>query len=451
MTIAIEIGDSGLRVRGAEGVLLDSPGYALVDGDVSVGAAALAQARLHPGRVFDDFWGQLSLDSLPGSVRGAATYADLAYHHLRQVWSETGREEPVILVVPGSYGREQLSLLLGIARECAVPVSAMVDQAVVAAEQPVPGRQLFHLELLARRVVLTELNQGRQLSRGQVSEQEGCGLADFYAAWANAVGDTFVRNTRYDPMHSAESEQRLYDQLPGWLAAVSRAGQAELSLPSGGRDHTVTVSAQSLAAAAQEQFSRLSRHIAATGRPGEPLTLLLSDRIQFFPGLVAALGDNLSGCDVVEQATAQAAAGALRRADEICGSGESVAFVTSVSWHRDAVSLPLPQEERPAEVLPTHVLYRGRGIPIGSDTLTLGSQPTDSGRNVVLTGDLAGVSREHCRITRNDGVVVVEDCSEHGTFVNDRRIDGSVSVNYGDVLRLGGTEQLLQLITVDGA
>ena len=110
-----------------------------------------------------------------------------------------------------------------------------------------------------------------------------------------------------------------------------------------------------------------------------------------------------------------------------------------------------PQDERPAAVVPTHVLYRGRGFPIGTDPLTLGSQPQDNGRAVVLTGDLAGVSHEHCRISRHEGVVVVEDCSEHGTFVNDRRIDGSVTVNYGDVLRLGGTEQLLQLITVDGA
>lgn len=451
MTIAIEIGDSGLRVRDDTGVLLDSPACALVDGEVATGTAAMAQARLQPGLVFDDFWGELSLKNLPGSVRGAATYADLAYHHLQHAWDDLDTHGDVILVVPGSYGREQLSLLLGIARECKIPVTGMVDQAVVAADQPAPGRHLLSLDLLARRAILTSLSQGRNLRREQVSDLDDCGLSHFYAAWANAIGDAFVRNTRYDPMHSAESEQRLYDQLPGWVKEIGQRGKTELSLQNGGRAHTVAVNLSSLAAATNEFYRRLTRHIAAAGRPGEPTTLLLSDRIQGFPGLRDALNDNLPGCDIVELATAQAAAGALRRHEEIAAGGESVPFVTSVSWRRESVTLPVPEGERPSDVLPTHVLYRGRGWGIGGDVLTLGSQPQPNGRCIVLTGDLAGVSARHCTIRRKENGVIVEDHSTHGTFVNDRRVEGSVTLHYGDILRLGGSEQLLQLITIDGA
>ena len=37
-------------------------------------------------------------------------------------------------------------------------------------------------------------------------------------AWTDRVASEFVRRTRYDPLHEAASEQRLWDALPGWLA-----------------------------------------------------------------------------------------------------------------------------------------------------------------------------------------------------------------------------------------
>ncbi len=74
----------------------------------------VARPRLQPGRVFSNFWGDLSLESLPSGAGSAATVDDLAYHHLNHVWSELGdKPDHVIFAMPGSYTREQLSLLLG--------------------------------------------------------------------------------------------------------------------------------------------------------------------------------------------------------------------------------------------------------------------------------------------------------------------------------------------------
>ena len=449
-TLVLEVNDAGLRARDESGELSDSPGCALVDGSVIVGVEARAQARLQPGRVFSDFWGDLSLEALPAGAVGAATFADLAYHHLKSVWS--GLEDKfgqVILAMPGSYTREQLSLLLGIARECGIPVAGLVDVAVVSAERPAPGRQMMHLDLMSRRAVLTELGQGKRLRRTRVSSIEDAGLADVYDVWANVIADAFVRNTRFDPMHSAQSEQQLYDQLPDWVSEISHAGRAELSLQSGSGELPLVVSSETLAVAAQPLYRKITRHIAASSRPGEALTLLATDRLHAFPGLHEALADNLPQCDVVELASGAAALGALRHQDEILSSGESVAFVTSVSWHRAAQPLSPPQDERPARTdLPTHVLYRGRGWVIGSDPLHLGSHPHEREHSIVLTGDLSGISRDHCQIAQRDGAVIIEDHSRYGTFLNDRRIEGEARAHYGDVLRLGGSEQVAQLITV---
>ncbi|NNF67730.1 MAG: hypothetical protein HKM98_09505, partial [Gammaproteobacteria bacterium] len=117
-TLVIEINDNSLRAGDASGMLADSPGFALLDGQVVVGAEARAQSRLQPGRVYNHFWGDLSLESLPGKASGAQTTADLAFHHLHRVWTELpSKADRVVFATPGSYTREQLSLLLGIARE----------------------------------------------------------------------------------------------------------------------------------------------------------------------------------------------------------------------------------------------------------------------------------------------------------------------------------------------
>jgi pSer/pThr/pTyr-binding forkhead associated (FHA) protein len=51
------------------------------------------------------------------------------------------------------------------------------------------------------------------------------------------------------------------------------------------------------------------------------------------------------------------------------------------------------------------------------------------------------VSRRHCRVWRDGDQFMVEDLgSTHGTFVNDVRVEGVVSVTVSDILRLGRVE-----------
>lgn len=48
------------------------------------------------------------------------------------------------------------------------------------------------------------------------------------------------------------------------------------------------------------------------------------------------------------------------------------------------------------------------------------------------------VSRKHCRLTASAEGVVAEDLgSRNGTYVNDLRIDGPVTLQPGDILRVG--------------
>jgi hypothetical protein len=102
----------------------------------------------------------------------------------------------------------------------------------------------------------------------------------------------------------------------------------------------------------------------------------------------------------------------------------------------------------PAEAIPTHVLFGGRAWPISAVPLTLGWSVGAAPRALTLPAGIAGVSRAHCTLEQREGQAVVTDHSTYGTFVNDERVGGVVTLQVGDVLRLGSPGVSLELIRV---
>ena len=61
---------------------------------------------------------------------------------------------------------------------------------------------------------------------------------------------------------------------------------------------------------------------------------------------------------------------------------------------------------------------------------------------------MAGVSRRHCVLRRENGQYIVEDLSRYGTWLNGSRIDRSAVLQAGDSLRVGTPGQEFRLIRV---
>ncbi len=291
----LEINDCGLQFWRDGERHSDSPGYALLRGGrIELGDAARDQAHRYPASVENQFWQRLSLSPLARPKPRAAHDADLAYLHLEHLWRQCGKPEPDILVAtPGHYSDEQLSLLLGIFQHGHWRVGGLVDAATLsAAGQLAEGERGLHLELQLHQCVLSSLAASDgQLSRRAVQTIPG-GLLSMLRRWAACAAAAFLRQHRYDPMHSPEAEQQLYQAVRRWAEQAPRdAGMMTLSIGDAARH--ANMPAEEWRGAIAENLALLAESVSAQRERGGE-RLLLSSRVGALGALSEGLGAALS-------------------------------------------------------------------------------------------------------------------------------------------------------------
>ena len=331
--LAIEISDAGIQAKaetergGAAPV--PSPGYALVEGGrLLTGAEALGVARLKPKRINNRFWSNLDTVSLPRPFPTDLSHADLAYAHLSEVWRSIGPGiDCVLLVLPGTFTDHQLGLTLGIARACGMPVGGMVDAAVAASSGGHRGHRILHLDLQLHRAVLTVIRSGPGLIRERLETSDLVGLVGLQDGWARWVASLLVRDTRFDPLHQAATEQDLYLRLPVLMKRLADSGRAALEMQSAGSAHSVEVTQEQVIAAAGEAYDTLVQLVRSSTQAGVPTTVLLTHRAAGLPGLSRRVGE-IGGVEVAVLPSTAAVDGALMHRETIRSPGEALPFAT---------------------------------------------------------------------------------------------------------------------------
>ena len=459
MTAVLEINDTGLLLSLDAEPIVESPGYAmLADKEIVIGEDAVAQSRLHPNRIQNRFWDQLSTDELPKPMGRARNYADIAFAHLKTLSAQLAQhgQRQIIFSVPGIYDKRQLALLLGMAKECELEVVGLVDTAVAASAHAVPGHQLLYLDIFLHRTVLTELQQGVRLKRIRVDVLGNIGTTTLYDRWANRIADLFVSETRFDPMHVAQTEQTLYDRLPGWLRDLDAAGTAELELPTGRKAYQVTAKRERILEATTSHYRQIAEQIAARIDQNNPVAMQISHRVAALPGLRAELARQID-CQIIELDREATARGAVRHGEHLSRGGKGVRFVTSVPWStpspvaqpeetpaateaqpRVAAGPAPPQSVMRARRRPTHVVVRGVAHRLGEHDLTLGSLPgfSPSAEEAAVTLRLVG---DGVRIASRGALL------HHGS----QPLSPEAVLNVGDRITLADGVELL-LIEVAG-
>jgi hypothetical protein len=456
MTLALEINDVGLvLVRDGE-IVAEEPGCAMLDGrTVETGTAALKRARLKPLYAETRHWQELGTAALPRPMPAAATYADVAYAQLAALAADQPADaRDTLLAVPGWYSREQLAVLLGVAREAGFNVVGLVDAGLAAAAlEPVP-ESVVQLEMATHQSVLTVLDHGGELRRSGCELLPRHGWMALQQAWLDLVAAAFVRRTRFDPLHQAASEQRLWDALPGWLGTLASEGVVTIEASAGSETLAVELSSEDFVAAAAPTYDAVL-HALQRARPARgALQLRLSHRWAGLPGFAGRLAA-LRDCEVLNLPRGAAAVGALayervlRRDPQALVLAQRLPVPLRAAAAAPVATLPAV----PPELRPTHIVYRGVARAVLAEPLAIGVA-VPAGRRALAVPAGPGISRVHCSIERAADGVWLEDLSTYGSFVNGERVGGRVSLRAGDKLRLGspGVEcELVRAVDDDGA
>ena len=457
MTLAVEINDAGLALAAGGALLAEEPGIAMLDGAVPVtGAAAARRARLQPVFAENRHWQDLADTPLARPRPGARTLAEVAYAQLvalRRVAADQDRA--TLFAVPAAYTREQLALLLGVAREAELEPVGLVDAALASvAREPAPP-QLLHLDLGLHRATLSVLEHGGELRRVRYELLPQHGWLALQQGWLDMISSAFVRRTRFDPLHEAGSEQRLADGLPAWLTAAAQDELVSIELPTAEDLLAVEIPAVDFAASGSRHYDEYLRIVQRSRPSGGMLHLRLSQRVATLPGLLERLAE-LRDLELAVLPAGAAALGALAFEREIRRDPRQLTLVQHLPAPALGVGSAAGDRRStvPAELRPTHLVHHSRAYALRGRPLALGSGvPADRRRLQVDAGP--GVSRLHCSLRRQDGGGVwLEDHSTYGTFVNDERVSGRIELRTGDRLRIGspGFEcELVQAVEDDGA
>ncbi len=293
MTLALEINDAGLVLASEGELLAEEPGIAMLDGaEPQTGAEAAKRARLKP--LFAEYrhWQDLADAPLARPMPAARTLAEVAYAQLAALRrAVSGRDATTLLAVPAAYTRDQLALLLGIAREAGFEPTGLVDAALAAvAREPAPA-QLIHIDLGLHQATLSVLEHAGHLRRSRYELLPQRGLLALQQGWLDMIASSFVRRTRFDPLHEAGSEQRMCDELPGWLATAAEGGVVNIELTSADGPLSVEIPAEEFAAAARHHYDDYLRAVQRARPTGGTLHLRLSHRCAALPGLRERLAE----------------------------------------------------------------------------------------------------------------------------------------------------------------
>jgi hypothetical protein len=291
--LALELIDSGLLLARRRGetseVLTEVPGIAFLGDDTTrTGEAAVERIRLNPLLAHTNFWRGLSTEDLTRPSRLVRTTADIAFAQANELLGPHKSDgESVLLAVPAGYSREQLPLLLGVINETGIRVCGLVDAALAACSlEPAPARVL-HLDLELHQAILTVLEysggdrSGLKRSRYEIVLRHG--VLDLNQTVRQLIAETFIRKTRFDPLHDATTEQRLVGQVPALLGQLREQEQTVVGMQFGDRPLEVEIERAQVIAALEPHYAELLRLVQSARVAGMQIQLRLAPRIAAFP------------------------------------------------------------------------------------------------------------------------------------------------------------------------
>lgn len=460
--IALELSDAGImaatgtpaRLIPVDGTSLASPGYILpVKKKLSVGKSAESQAHRLPRQMHHRFWDQLSTLPLKPRERWAGNYAEMALKHLAEIWRQVETYgQALVITLPGYFTREQMGLVLGIARDLKIDVVGLVNQAVASAPHPVATGHLLYADIHLHRTEVSLLNQGDHLQHQQTLSLD-TGLIGVHRRWIDTIAEEFVSATRYDPLHTAASEQELYDRLPGVLDDLAQNAVTTVEARTDHTVHRISLPRETLVRRAEDFYEQIRDLIRNCMEKDESkpagVTLLLSHRMGQLPGLADGIRRHL-GAEILNLTPGASATNLLTIWDQLKRQAgvEGAFFFSQRPWGRvPDPEAPIQTDPQDSTLTPTHLLYGHIAYPLSE--LPLAVIQNDTGQ----MNRLAIVPRDKARddilftVCLADGHAVLSVESTREITVDGQQATGRVALVLGQTICTANSEDAVKLIT----
>lgn len=447
-------GDNPIRLLTVDGQEQESPGFAIPEKErLLVGKPASDKAHLFPLQVINRFWDQLNTEPLKQKNRHAQNHAEIACAHLFHVWEIVKQYgDEMIIAVPNFYSREQLGLILGMAKELSIPVKGFVSLPIAASYHADPNAMLLHLDIHLHRFEIIHLHQGEYLTAKNSVTFGEISLEQLYRSWVETIAEEFVHATRFDPLHQAATEQELYNRLAAALDILKNQPSFLFELSHGKNSYRITLLRDVLFQKSEKIYDEICQFIEKMrddhGKNNFLTVIQTTHRVACLPGLKDKLLE-IENCKIIELEPGAGALGVLKLRDQLTDRHfkNGASFFTSRPWQQtESTTSRAISDQTSHTIRPSHLLYRDVAYPISEKPLIIGCDQYPFGKGIRVEATSSDVSKKHCTVQREDDRIVLTDYGSQGTFVDDRQINGSAILELGQIVRLGTSRETIRLI-----
>ena len=333
--ICIQATEAGTELYAEPGIAL------LMAGEQPVlGTAAQQAIRQQPTRIASRYWSDLSTDSIQLNNSNIRHNADLVWHQLSQIKSTLGSNK-VSLCVPSNLSQPQLELLTGICQSLELHIHSLVNLGLAQlVGNQADGEQICgvatqivtHLDLQLHQLVISNYQVAN--NRLELKSQETIQDISFLRLidlMLHMLRDKFIQSSRFDPLHSGDTEQQLFNQL---IQLINTKTLHTFQVDTAQKQHRIDISAQELSGLISRFKQELKQRITSSG------CIAYAPVFSQLPGF--QLNDNDIGLCVSDTQ-----AGASILASKASPDGELI-YIKHASLSAESLSADESVQEQPA-------------------------------------------------------------------------------------------------------
>tara|TARA_Y100000591_G_scaffold174399_1_gene150641 strand:+ start:156 stop:1502 length:1347 start_codon:yes stop_codon:yes gene_type:complete len=442
----LNINNSGICLFQNDKVLYREIGIILnSDQGLLVGSKAMDSRRILPKNINYDFWSDLSESKIRSSLFSDYSSADLVSYQLKEVQQFINNNDPIIIIYPSYLDSENLSLLLGIANALDIQIITFIESSIAATKEKYFASKIIHLDIHLHGITASLMTDKKDVSVEESIFIEECGLFQLYDNWIKLITESCIEQLRYDPMHSAKTDQMLYNKVSKIIDEVTKKNKVTINIDSEDVSKIIEINSSAFIDAVNKNYRNLVTKLRSLFSRDDNYVIQLTQQIAELPGLITLLESSFS-CHVRVLDDLEPEKGACRF--NTSALDNNIPSICRVLPYESEIEVDHGKGDRDS-FAPTHILHDHVAYEISDIPIYIGTDVKTYDRYIKLDPSSPGISRKHCSIYMQEGHCIFSDLSRYGSFLNERRVKEEIVLQKGDLLKIGSPSIEFKLISIE--